>query len=213
MREDPEHWALKLSFGKTVGTGWREKWRPPPYQPSAAMPDAPLKLDPDLAARFGSAGHPVRFTALHCAVHEIGTQCNIHIDEDGFILALPWGFSLTPSFYGHFMNELVWKTDIRNWLAGEMSNDTARRIVKEVFRRTSFVFPSAANGFAGLTSRINGIERPDGLGSGLWTAARLLAPTGVTLDVYEGDRYKVQVNGSWLNGDLSATIGVGGEWD
>ena len=27
MKEDPSHWALKASFGKTVGTGWREPWR------------------------------------------------------------------------------------------------------------------------------------------------------------------------------------------
>src|SRR5215831_9737971 len=24
MKEDPDHWALKASFGKTIGTGWRE---------------------------------------------------------------------------------------------------------------------------------------------------------------------------------------------
>ena len=212
MREDPGHWALKASFGKTVGTGWREKWRPAPFQPSSPAPDEPGKGDLEFAARFGSAGAPVSFTALHCAVHEIGAQCNIHVDVDGFVLALPKGFSLTPNLYGHFMNELLLKTDFRDWLVGKMPNATAAAIVREVFRRTALVFPSAANGFAGLTQRINDIERPTGVLNGLWTAARTLAPTGVTFDLYETKKYKVQATGSWFNGDKSIAITLGGEW-
>ena len=30
MEEDPKHWALKASFGATVGDGFREQWRAPP---------------------------------------------------------------------------------------------------------------------------------------------------------------------------------------
>ena len=44
------------------------------------------------------------------------------------------------------------------------------------------------------------------------SAARTLAPIGVTFDLYEGDRYKVQVTGSSLNGDRSIAITLGGEW-
>ena len=32
MKVDPDHWALRKSFGKTVGTGWREIWRPGRYK-------------------------------------------------------------------------------------------------------------------------------------------------------------------------------------
>ncbi len=212
MREDPEHWALKASFGKTVGTGWREKWREAPYSSPATVLKEPGRADNVMRMRFGTAGSAIRFTALHCAVHEIGAQCNIHIDEDGFVLALPKGFTLTPNLYGHFMNELLWTTDFRDWLSGKMPNEKAARIVKEVIRRTAFIFPSAANGYAGLEKTINSIRRPRGVLNGLWTAGRILKPIGVAFDVYDTDRFKVQVTGSILDGDRSITITLGGEW-
>ena len=90
MKEDPGHWALKASFGTTRGTGWREA----PYPSPAAVPAEPGKADSLFRMRFGTVGTPVRFTALHCAVHEIGGQCNVHIDESGFVLALPRGTAL-----------------------------------------------------------------------------------------------------------------------
>src|SRR5262249_32233150 len=74
MKEDPDHWALKASFGKTIGTGWREVWRPAPYSPPATVLQEPGKADNVMRMRFGTAGISVRFTALHCAVHEIGGQ-------------------------------------------------------------------------------------------------------------------------------------------
>ena len=117
MKEDPEHWALKASFAKTPGTGWREVWREAPYSSAAAVPPAPGKPDSKLSMRFGTAGNPIRFTALHCAVEENG-RCNVHIDQSGFVLALPKGVALTPDFYDHIMNELKWKTDFRDWLSG-----------------------------------------------------------------------------------------------
>jgi hypothetical protein len=210
MREDPGHWALKASFGKTVGTGWREKWREAPYGSPATTLEAEGKADNLMRMRFGTAGSSIRFTALHCAVHEIGGQCNIHIDETGFVLALPKGFALTPDLYGHFVNELLVKTDFRDWLAGKMPNETAARIVKEVFRRVSFIFPNAANGYAGLDKRIKGLRQPKGVTNGLLTAGKFLAPMGVTFDVYDSDRYKVQVTGTF--DDPSITITIGGEW-
>src|SRR5262249_22676113 len=131
MKEDPDHWALKASFGKTIGTGWREVWRPAPYSPPATVLQEPGKADHVIRMRFGTAGISVRFTALHCAVHEIGGQCNIHIDETGFVLALPTGgVALTPDFYDHLMNELKFKTDFRDWLSGKMPNKTAAHIVE-----------------------------------------------------------------------------------
>ena len=212
MREDPEHWALKASFGKTVGTGWREIWREAPYSPPTTELKERDTADNVMRMRFGTAGSAIRFTALHCAVHEIGAQCNIHIDESGFVLALPKGFALTPDLYDHIMNELKWKTDFRDWLSGLMPNKTAEGIVKEVFRRISIIFPNAANSYAGLDKKINSIRRPSGVANGLWTAGRILAPIGATFDVYDTDRFKVQVTGTILNGDRSITITIGGEW-
>jgi hypothetical protein len=211
MKGDPDHWALKASFGKTIGTGWREEWREAPYVP-AAVPAEPGKADNMFRMRFGTAGTPIRFTALHCAVHEIGGQCNVHIDESGFVLALPKGIALTPDLYDHIMNELKWKTDFRDWLSGAMPNATAARIVKEVIRRISINFPNALNGYADLGRRIHSLHRPRGPVDGLLTAGRLLAPLGLTVDVYENDHFKVQVTGAMGGGDRSITITLGGEW-
>ena len=211
MKEDPGHWGLKASFGKTVGTGWREIWRADPYRPTTVLKE-PGHVDSMMSMRFGNAGSPLSFTALHCALDKANGQCNIHIDEAGFVLGLPEGVALTPDFYGHLMNELLLKTEFRNWLSGLMPNKTAADAVKEAFRRISLNFPSAANRYAGLTQTVNGMHYPRGLSNGLFTAARLLAPVGATVDLYEGDRYKVQATGTILNGNSSITITLGGEW-
>ena len=214
MKEDPDHWALKASFGKTIGTGWREVWREAPYTPPATAPTEAGKSDNVFRMRFGTAGTAIRFTALHCAVHEIGGQCNVHIDESGFVLALPRGkgVSLTPDLYDHIMNELNWKTDFRDWVVGKISNETAARIVKEVIRRVSFTFPNAANGYAGLDGKINSIRRLRGPGDFILTAGRLLTPIGLTADVFDNDQLKVQVTGTILNGDCTIAVSIGGEW-
>lgn len=212
MREDPDHWALKASFGKTIGTGWREVWREAPYSLPDTVPKEPGSADNMFRMRFGTVGTPIRFTALHCAVHEISGQCNIHIDESGFVLALPQGISLTPDLYDHIMNELKWKTDFRNWLSGKVSNETVRKIIKEVVHRVAITFPNASNGYAGLNNKINSIRRPRGLDEGLLAAGRIIAPIGVTVDAYEDDDFKVQVTGSHLNGDSAITVTIGGVW-
>jgi hypothetical protein len=212
MKEDPDHWALKASFGKTIGTGWREVWREEPYDPPATVPEEPGKQDSLFRMRFGSAGSPIRFTALHCAVHEIGGQSNVHIDESGFVLGLPKGIALTPDLYGHIMNELKWKTDFRDWLSGLMPNETAAGIVKEVVRRISINFPNALNGYADLSRRINSVHRPRSPGDLLLTAGRIIAPLGVTFDAYENDYFKVQVTGTIAGGDRSIAVSVGGDW-
>jgi hypothetical protein len=212
MQEDPDHWALKASFGKTVGTGLREIWRAAPYGPPATELKERDQGDSMMRMRFGTAGSSIRFTALHFAVDEINDRCNIHIDKTGFVLALPKGVALTPSLYDHFVNELIVKTEFRDWLAGKMPNETAKRIVKEVIRRITVTFPNAANGFAGLDRKIKNLRLPSGVWNGVWTGAKFLAPTGVSFDVYETDRYKVQVTGAKLDGEESLTISIGGEW-
>ena len=213
MKEDSDHWALKASFGKTIGTGWREVWRAAPYSSPATALTAPGKADNVMRMRFGTMGSSARFTALHCAVHEIGGQCNIHIDQTGFVLELPTGgVGLTPNLYDHIMNELLLKTDFRDWLAGKMPNKEAARIVKEVIRRLSIVFPNASNGYAGLEKTINSLRQPRDLGDALNTSVRILKPIGVTFDAYDNDRFKVQVTGSDVNGERAITVSLGGEW-
>jgi hypothetical protein len=213
MKEDPGHWALKASFGKTIGTGFRETWREVPYDPPTTVPAESGKSDNLFKMRFGTAGNPIRFTALHCAVHEIGGQCNIHIDESGFVLGLPSGIALTPDLYDHILNELKWKTDFRDWLSGLMPNHTASLIVKEAIRRIGFQFPNASNGYADLGNRINSVRQIKGLN---WDTLRrvggFVAPLSVTGDLYDGDNVKVQVTGTMAGGDRTIAISVGGNW-
>jgi len=211
MKEDPGHWALKASFGKTIGTGWREVWREAPYSSAAAVLPTPGKPDSKMSMRFGTAGNPIRFTALHCAVHEIGGQCNVHIDESGFVLALPKGVALTPDFYDHIMNELKWKTDFRDWLSGMVDDAEGKRIIEEVIRRVSITFINSTNGYAGLEQTINSMKIRGPLDVAR-TAFRIVGPIGVSIDLVEREAFKVQVTGSRVNGDTSVTLSIGGQW-
>jgi hypothetical protein len=209
MKEDPDHWALRYSFKKTVGTGFREIWRPSTSLPSAQS--ARSVMNPMLQMRFGNAGIPVNFTALHCGVEKIGGKTNIHIDETGFVLEIPSGFAVSPNMLDHTFNELLLKTDLRNWLVGKLTNEKAKRVFEWVFDRLSFQFPTAANGFAGLDTKIKSLRLPKVPLDALITAGKLLAPTGVHLDVYKRKNSKVQITGSVLEGN-SVTITYGGQW-
>src|SRR5215203_3401670 len=181
MKQYPDQCALKASFKATKGTGWREIWRPEPFVPASEIPGSAVPQS--LGMRFGTAGHPFRFTALHCAVHEIGGTCNVHIDQSGFVLGTPQGVALTPDMFGHILNELKWKTDFYEWFSGKISNETARKIVKEVVRRVSINFPNAANGYQGLGSRINSFRRPQTPGDLLLGLTRIAMPIGLSVDV------------------------------
>lgn len=218
MKEDPAHWPLKASLGATIGTGWREVWREIPFSYIPTPPQEHGGADSVLKMRFGTAGKSIRFTALHCAVQETDVQarnfglCNIHIDDAGFMLSLPTGITLTADFYGHLVNELLWKTTFRDWLSGEMPNDTARDIVREVIRRVSFDFINSSNGYAGLDKDIHRINRIRTPSDAIFTVGRIILPVGITVDVIDRESYKVQVTGSRADGNLSATLTIGGEW-
>ena len=214
MKEDPKHWALQLSFMATVGTGWREVWRPDPYTPPGSTQEKPTGTgdDTEYRSRFGDAGTPITYTALHCAVHEVGGKCNIHIDKSGFVLGLPKGVSLTFDMYDHIVNELKLKTDFRNWLVGKESNSTAERAFKEVIRRLQFQFPNAANGYAGLSNKIGSLRRPGTPLDAGWQALKFAAPTGVTFDLVDNEHVKVQAHGTWHSGDRTISLSVGGNW-
>jgi hypothetical protein len=213
MKEDPDHWALKASFGKTVGTGWREVWRPAPFNPPASVLNS---IGSDMkvrTARFGNAKTSINFSALHCAVDKKSDVCNIHIDESGFVFELPTGgVALTPNLYDHFMNELLLKTEFRDWLVGKISNEKAAYVVGEMIRRLSIVFPNASNGFAGLNKTVNNIRTPRSALDVALTAGKLLKPVGITIGVYESNQFKLEVAGTFVDGDRSVTLNASGEW-
>lgn len=207
---DPDHYALRKSFAATKGTGWREIWRPDPYMSPSEVPTSPDSTPRNLGMRFGSAGHPFRFTALHCAV--ANGICNVHIDQTGFVLGTPKGFTLTFDMFGHIINELKWKTDFFKYLDKKIHGETAKKILRETVRRVSINFPSAANGYQGLSSRINSFRRPQVPSDLLLGLARIAMPTGVTVDLYDNKYFTTQATVGWADNDFTVTLSLGGDW-
>src|SRR5438045_8727668 len=106
MKEDPKHWALKASFGATVGEGFREQWRPPP-EPRPALAPLPATSygSQRLSLGFGETGKLLTFTALHAAV--AASVCDIRIDDRGFVVNTTEGAVVTPTFWGPPSNGLA----------------------------------------------------------------------------------------------------------
>jgi hypothetical protein len=77
MKEDPDNWALKCSFGATKGAGFREQWRPPPISRDDLLPSARYRSD-RISLGFGETGKRLVFTSLHVAVEP--KLCKMHID-------------------------------------------------------------------------------------------------------------------------------------
>ena len=69
--------------------------------------------------RFGQVpaayARKVDITSLHVALTPVA--CNIHIDDVGFVLRGPRSVvGLDPDFIQHLVNELIWKSILRDWL-------------------------------------------------------------------------------------------------
>lgn len=206
MREDPGHWALKASFGATVGEGFREQWRPPPQPRPALLPQTSYG-SPRISLGFGETGKKLVFTALHAAV--AAGVCNLHIDERGFVVNTPDGAVVTPTFWGHIANELLLKTKFRDWLDGAIGDNVVGSLVVEVVNRVSLRFPDAENGFAGLEGKINRITGLDDL-SGI---GKTFLPIGLSADLAYLRHSTVQANYYWYDGQQTLTISWGGTFD
>lgn len=120
---------LDISYAATNGMGFRE------VRNLFRLDDRPLiESDPDrsrfdkrFGARFGAEGTGERrmdLTSVHAALSD--RRCNIHIDEDGFVLrnmSGSWGVS--PDAGSHTLNELVLKSmvlpKLSPWLAAHLS--------------------------------------------------------------------------------------------
>lgn len=206
MKEDPKHWALKASFGATVGEGFREQWRPPPQPRPALLPTTSYGSQ-RVSLGFGETGKRLTFTALHAAV--AASVCNVHIDERGFVVNTPEGAVVTPTFWGHLANELLLKTKFRDWLDGAIGDNVVGAVVVEVVNRLSLRFPDAENGFAGLQgkmNRITGLNDVKGIG-------KTLLPIGLSADLAYFKNSTVQANYYWYDGQRTLTISWGGTFD
>lgn len=206
MKEDPKHWALKASFGATVGEGFREQWRPPPQPRPALLPTTGYGSD-RISLGFGETGKRLTFTALHAAVSP--SVCNVHIDERGFVVSTPEGAVVTPTFWGHLANELLLKTKFRDWLDGAIGDNAVGAVVVEAVNRLSLRFPDAENGFAGLKGRMDRITGPgDVKGIG-----KAFLPIGLSADLIHLRNSTVQANYYWHDGQQTLTISWGGTFD
>jgi hypothetical protein len=206
MKEDPGHWALKASFGATVGEGFREKWRPPP-QPRPALLPATSYGSKRISLGFGETGRKLKFTALHAAV--AASVCNVHIDERGFVVDTPEGAVVTPTFWGHLANELLLKSKFRDWLNGTIGDNVVGSLVVEAVNRLSLRFPDAENRFAGLQGkmdRITGLNDVKGIG-------KAFLPIGLSADLAHLRNSTVQANYYWYDGQHTLTISWGGTFD
>jgi hypothetical protein len=206
MKEDPKHWALKASFGATVGEGFREQWRPPPQSRAPLLPQTSYGSE-RISLGFGGTGKRLTFTALHAAV--AASVCNVHIDERGFVVSTPEGAVVTPTFWGHLANELLLKTKFRDWLDGAIGDNVVGSLVVEVVNRLSLRFPDAENRFAGLRGKVNsitGLSDVKGIG-------KAFLPIGLSADLAHLRNSTVQANYYWHDGQQTLTISWGGTFD
>jgi hypothetical protein len=206
MKEEPGHWALKASFGATVGEGFREEWRPPPQPRPALLPPTGYGSE-RLSLGFGETGKRLTFTALHAAV--AASVCNVHIDERGFVVSTPDGAVVTPTFWGHLANELLLKTKFRDWLKGAIGDNDVGAVVVEVINRLSLRFPDAENRFAGLKGKMDRITGPTDM-KGIGKA---FLPIGLSADLAHLRNSTVQANYYWYDGQQTLTISWGGTFD
>jgi hypothetical protein len=205
--DNEPHWALKLSFGATHGTGFRETWRFPPL---TGRPLAGAGADPyaqqsavKFGARFGDRVDLPNLTSLHCAVAD--DVCNIHIDQTGFVLEGAGGnISLTPDFLQHLMNELVLKTNLKG---------LAPKWAKGAFDRVSLIYPNSANNYSRMGPRVGQVPvlREVGRLAGVGPILSRVPLPGVSVDLVQAKQYKLTLTASCgVNGDCSTALTFGG---
>ena len=142
-------------------------------------------------------------TSLHCDVSE--HECNIHIDEAGFVIEEPSGrVIVTADLFQHTANELVFKTYIKGafpkWANG-------------FFDRVSLVYPSMGNNFSKMGPRLSQvrglrqIKHIPLIGSKL----RHLPLPGIRVDLIQKKSYRLEANALWdINGNRSITLNFSG---
>jgi hypothetical protein len=86
----------------------------------------------------------VDITSLHVALTP--AACNIHIDDVGFVLRGPRSVvGLDPDFVQHLVNELVWKSILRDWLIEKYGSSAAAVWAVE---HLSIMLPSSDSRYA-----------------------------------------------------------------
>ena len=125
------------------------------------------------------------------------------------MLSVPEGVVVTPTFYGHLVNELLLKTKFRDWLDGHVHGNFIGDIVVEAVNRLALRFPDAENHFAGLSNRVNSIGGIKDVGA----VAEVFLPIGMSAEVIQLRRSTVQANYYWYDGQQTLTISWGGNFE
>ncbi len=107
----------------------------------------------------------IDITSLHIAL--TSEACNIHIDDVGFVLRGPKSVvGLTPDFVQHLVNELLWKSILRDWLVEKYGGSSASAWAVE---HLSLMLPSSDTRYAptaGLKLDIGNIHLTAAFGFG-----------------------------------------------
>jgi len=144
--------------------------------------------------RFGQGRYArkVDITSLHVALTP--AACNIHIDNVGFVLRGPRSVvGLDPDFVQHLINELVWKSILRDWILGKYG-ETSKALW--AVDHLSLMLPSSDTGYAPMA----GVKLD--LGSAQLTAAFTLDCTCLQTEQLSIDEKIVPIPDGW-------SIGVG----
>lgn len=141
-----DHIPMKMSFGATEGTGFREIY----YVEDARAGGLSMRGNADVSSMFAERPRSAH-TALHFAVSAGG--CNVHVDQRGFVMSTPGGgVALTPDLADHTVNELVWKT---------LARDALSFLPAGFFDRTSIILPNSANRYAPRVGFAADLKRAD----------------------------------------------------
>ena len=121
-------------------------------------------------------------------------------------MKLPDGAVVSPTSWSHIANELLVKTKLRDWLDGKIGDNMVGKYVVEVVNRLNVRFSDAENGFAGASSRINGM-------SGVKDAYKAFLPIGLSYDMFKFNHSTIQANYYSYDGQKTLTLTWGGTFD
>lgn len=92
----------------------------------------------------GAYARQVDITSLHVALTP--AACNIHIDDVGFVMRGPKSVvGMTPDFIQHIVNELLWKSFLRDWLISKYGNSA---FLVSAVEHLSLMLPSSDTRYA-----------------------------------------------------------------
>lgn len=151
LEATPDHWALKISFGNTNGTGFREITRMPLNFAGQNLEESGISRS--FGGMFASSSKLPKLTSLHAAVSK--DVFSIHIDEMAFVLELKGSdqnYGLSPDFLQHTVNEYFYKEALKGAMPEALG---------WFFDHSNIVVPNSRNDYSprvGMNLELNPID-------------------------------------------------------